>query len=227
MSWLDNQWVIGLGTGLVTTLITLGIGKFFASKKENREFLRRVEIANNEILHALRPLIAEQKEPTKAMIRSLVNSTARNFLLEPKDLLSVGEIIDALVREIMVNSFLSSHQKIEFSQVVYSLREEAPAVAVSEKKYRVLNFAPEVLAMMAGLMAAAFSLFAKESELDSKISENAIVIVYAVITSIVAMVAGYYWKRSTTGRPSVDGQKIIQLLRARKNRDVGKGLTDE
>lgn len=48
---LNNAWVTGIGGGIISSLIVFFVTRYFFSKREKREYLQKIETANNEILY--------------------------------------------------------------------------------------------------------------------------------------------------------------------------------
>jgi len=60
MGWLNNQWVIGIGTSIISGFLVFFFTRKFFTEKQNREYDQKIRTANNEILYAVRPLIVEK-----------------------------------------------------------------------------------------------------------------------------------------------------------------------
>lgn len=114
----NNSWVIGIVGGIISSTLVTFVTRKILSKKEEREYLQRLETANNEILYSLRPLVIDKEVPSKAIIKSILRATAQKYEVELDDLYSVSLLSDILIKEIVNNSFLSSEQKIEFTQII-------------------------------------------------------------------------------------------------------------
>lgn len=52
---IANPWIVGIGGGVISSLIVFFITKFFLSKKENKEYEQKVRLATNEVVYAVRP----------------------------------------------------------------------------------------------------------------------------------------------------------------------------
>jgi len=140
MSWYTNPWVIGtLGSipgGFFVNWLT---GKVLG-KRENREYLQKVSIANREVIYAIRPGISEGQIPSADVLHALVNATARRYGVEVFDLYSPSEIAEDLTKEVMDSSFISSAQKNEYCSRLANLGATAKgelSAAPSEISNRV------------------------------------------------------------------------------------------
>jgi len=119
-----NPWITGIGGGIISSLIVFFVTRYFFEKREKREYLQKIETANNEILYAVRPLIIEKKIPSKEILSAIKFSTAKKHGIKQEDLYNEYALSNDLINEIMANSFLSSDQKIELSNLLQTLKED-------------------------------------------------------------------------------------------------------
>jgi hypothetical protein len=121
---LNNPWVTGIGGGIVSSLIVFFVTRYFFNKREKKEYIQKIETANNEILYTIRPLIIEKKIPSKDILLAVKISTAKKHGVRHEDLYNEFSLSNDLINEIMGNSFLSSDQKIELSQLLQTMKED-------------------------------------------------------------------------------------------------------
>ncbi len=88
MNIFGNPWVIGIGGGIVSGIIVTLITRHLFSRREQKEYRQRIETANNEIIYAVRPSIAEKMLPSRSILDSLFSSTARKYAVTKSDLYS-------------------------------------------------------------------------------------------------------------------------------------------
>ena len=122
MEFFSNPWVVGIGGGLLSGLLVTLITRYLFSKRERREYLQKIATANNEIVYAIRPAIAEKVMPSTAMLDALFSATARKYSVDESDLYSKSSLANELIKEVMDNTFLSSQQKVEFCDLLSSLK---------------------------------------------------------------------------------------------------------
>lgn len=132
MSWLSNSWVIGIGGGVISGLLVMLFTRYLFSRREQREYRQKVETANNEIIYTIRPAIAEKVIPSSAMLEALFLATARKYGINSVDLLSRVGLANELMKEVMDNTFLSSHQKVEFCELLIGVKQ--PEAEVTPKR---------------------------------------------------------------------------------------------
>ncbi|MFW5701060.1 MAG: hypothetical protein ACOCWM_05160 [Cyclobacteriaceae bacterium] len=124
MEWLNNQWVIGIGTSIISGVLVFLFTRKFFTEKQKREYNQKIRTANNEILYAIRPLIVEKTKPETEILNAVLYSTARKYGVELVDIYDKTTLCDDLINEIMSNSFLSSDQKIELTKMINELKNE-------------------------------------------------------------------------------------------------------
>jgi hypothetical protein len=129
---LSNGWVIGIIGGLISSFVAAYFNDLRKSRRERKEIRQRIQIANNEIINSIRPLIAKKEATQPAHIDSLLRSTARKHDLNKEDLHSVSTLADDIITEIMDNAFLSPRQKTEYCKFASSIKDEASNTGSSD-----------------------------------------------------------------------------------------------
>jgi len=165
MDVFSNPWVVGIGGGIISGIMVTLITRYLFSKKEKREYLQKVETANNEILYSIRPSIAEKVFPSLDVIDSILVSTAKKYAVDKNDLYSVVTLSNDIVKEIMANSFLSSQQKVEFCELVSNLRKKHLEIREAElHKPETIKIvkedSSEFISLTMGAMTAATAIIA-------------------------------------------------------------------
>lgn len=113
---LNNTWVAGIGTGLLSGFLVTWVTNKLISKRDEKELARSIEAANKEVLYALRSEVSEEQVPTLEVVEALINATSRRHKLEARHLLRPKQIAEELIKEIMDSSFISSSTKKSFCE---------------------------------------------------------------------------------------------------------------
>lgn len=132
-TFFTNSWTIGIGGGVISGLIVFLVTSKIFSRRENREYLQKIRLANNELLYAIRPLVVEQKLPTIEMINSILISTSKKYSVQVNDLYKKDDIADDLTKEIMDNPFLTSESKLQYCQLTDAIKELGIVSKVKER----------------------------------------------------------------------------------------------
>ena len=122
---INNPWVIGIGGGIISSLIVFFVTQYISRKRGKREYMQKIEIANNDILYFIRPLIIDKKIPTREIISAIRFSTAKKYGIKEEDLYNETSLYNDLVTEIMANSFLSAEQKLEFCDLLKQMKSSS------------------------------------------------------------------------------------------------------
>lgn len=103
ISFLNNNWISGIVTGLIGAGIIAVINKF----RENKEYKKRIELATDELANTIEAFIPEDQMPKGKIIHSLFNSIAKKHLVKTKDMPSFSSTMDYLIHQVMTSNYLS------------------------------------------------------------------------------------------------------------------------
>ena len=68
LDFLQNQWVVGIGGGIISGIIVFFITKWLFQRKDNSKYLEQIANANLDIIRTLKPYIAEKGLPEKTIM---------------------------------------------------------------------------------------------------------------------------------------------------------------
>lgn len=121
---IANPWIVGIGGGVISSLIVFFITKFFLSKKENKEYEQKVRLATNEVVYAVRPLVIDKAIPANDVLAALRSAIAVKYGVKVSDVIGIKQLVSILVLEILSNSFLNSSQKNEYCNLLVTMKDE-------------------------------------------------------------------------------------------------------
>lgn len=121
---IANPWIVGIGGGVISSLIVFFITKFFLSKKENKEYDQKVRLATNEVVYAVRPLVIDKAIPANDVLTALRSAIAVKYGVKVSDVIGIKQLVSILVLEILSNSFLNSSQKNEYCNLLMTMKDE-------------------------------------------------------------------------------------------------------
>lgn len=121
---IANPWIVGIGGGVISSLIVFFITKFFLSKKENKEYEQKVRLATNEVVYAVRPLVIDKAIPANDVLAALRSAIAVKYGVKVSDVIGIKQLVSILVLEILSNSFLNSSQKNEYCNLLMTMKDE-------------------------------------------------------------------------------------------------------
>jgi len=124
---IDSPWFVGIVASLPSGLIVYGITSLFESRRNGKQIRERVNLANADVLQALRDLIGDNVLPPAAVIDALLNCSARRHSVNKEDLFAPRQIADEIITEILNNPFLSPRLKAENCGFVLQIVEAADA----------------------------------------------------------------------------------------------------
>ncbi|MBZ2174464.1 hypothetical protein K8M07_04315 [Schnuerera sp. xch1] len=122
--FLANSWVVGIIGGILSGFFVTWITRIIFSKRDNKEYFQKVLQANKEIIYSIRPTISEGDIPKREIINALISSNSLKYGIEVKDMFTLEQICDELIKEVMDSSFISSETKNEYCERLLSLRNQ-------------------------------------------------------------------------------------------------------
>ncbi|WP_276682430.1 hypothetical protein [Empedobacter brevis] len=214
--FFTNSWTIGIGGGIISGLIVFLVTSKIFSRRENKEYLQKIRLANNELLYAIRPLVVEQKLPTIEMVNSILISTSKKYNVQINDLYKKDEIADDLTKEIMDNPFLTSDSKLQYCKLTEEIKElgtvseqieksQDNIVYIEKDKLISKEFFSLTLALMTSLTVAILTLFIAKNDLITEIKTEKFDFVSIVtLLTIIPIV-------------SLSLSKVLELLKTKEN----------
>ena len=202
MNFLYNPWFIGIGGGIVSSLIVFFVTRAISNRKGNKEYLQRIKTANNEILYSVRPLVIDKRIPTSEIISAIRSSVSRRYGVRIEDLITDQSLYNDLVSEIMTNAFLSSEQKNEFCDLLKPTKANNPGVveyiekfSIQEKNYAVSRYVSMLLAIISFAMVLVATWFSTrvDTRTFNKVEDNVILVALSTITPILTMIAMMFY----------------------------------
>jgi len=202
-SIFTNPWIIGIGGGTVSGLVVFVITRVIFGRRENREYHQKVLAANRELLHGLRPTVAENQIPERNVIEAMHASTARRFGVMCKDMASIDELVEDLTMEVMESSFISSQVKAEFCQKISSLLERPAELEKANMPYefhslsrlraeqrgKLVTMVSATVAVMVGMTTALIPLLSKLT--DDVPREMSLYVLILAIPAMSAVMMAY------------------------------------
>lgn len=131
MGFLNNAWVIGIVTGILSGLLVTWLLNLFISKKKNREYQQQIANANREVIYSIRAGIPEDDIPVPEVIEALIHSTARRHSVDPSELYQPKELSEELIKEVMDSTFLSAAKKGQYCAALIPIGEKALTLAAN------------------------------------------------------------------------------------------------
>jgi hypothetical protein len=123
-SIVNNEWVIAIVGGLLTSYAVIFINNLRVSRHARADVRQRIQLANNEVLNRIRRLVAHKELLSSETINCVLRSTAGRYSLSSYELHTSQSLADEMESEILDNPFLSSKQKAPYLRLVSKLREE-------------------------------------------------------------------------------------------------------
>lgn len=167
---IANPWIVGIGGGVISSLIVFFITKFFLSKKENKEYEQKVRLATNEVVYAVRPLVIDKAIPANDVLAALRSAIAVKYGVKVSDVIGIKQLVSMLVLEILSNSFLNSSQKNEYCNLLMTMKDEpkqTPSNDVHKRKSERNLYISMMLSLLCFGMVLGSVVASKEKNVEN------------------------------------------------------------
>lgn len=167
---IANPWIVGIGGGVISSLIVFFITKFFLSKKENKEYDQKVRLATNEVVYAVRPLVIDKAIPANEVLAALRSAIAVKYGVKVSDVIGIKQLVSILVLEILSNSFLNSSQKNEYCNLLMTMKDEpkqTPSNDVHKRKSERNLYISMMLSLLCFGMVLGSVVASKEKNVEN------------------------------------------------------------
>lgn len=129
----NNPWFIGIGGGIVSSLLVYVITNIIVNKVSRKEYYSKVKEANREIIVLLIMSVSEERIPSLPVIKSLLKSLTRSYGIKEGDLNGLQETLEDLIKEIFETKFISNDKKNELSESLIELIDEHERVGYKKE----------------------------------------------------------------------------------------------
>lgn len=161
--FFQNNWVISIFAGALVTIIS----EMWKRWRSRTSYWQKVHLANRDILNTIESFTSEKDLPSAQILMSFHTSTARNYKVSLKDINSLNEVVDDLIRKVIESNFLSYVQKIDSSERLLNLKEDIVMLQLAneipdkikeiDKLHRQRQFS--ITSVLIGLITTLFSMF--------------------------------------------------------------------
>jgi hypothetical protein len=124
MELFSNPWIVGIGGSMISGILVGIITRYIFSGGVKKEYLHKIQAANNEILDVIRHSIAEKVFPLFEVIDSIRASISKKYGVSKSDLYNAITLCNDIVKEIMESPFLSSKEKVDFCDLVVGVKKQ-------------------------------------------------------------------------------------------------------
>ena len=138
MDIFKNTWFVGIATGIISGILVFFLTNWIAKKKGREDYYKQVMMANQSVITALKPYIAERGLPELEIFSSLIASTARMYSVEEKDMFTISVFCEELIREIISDIYVSTDKKKEYTDSLIVYKKEIDREN-SENKVQVVS----------------------------------------------------------------------------------------
>jgi hypothetical protein len=208
---LTNFWVVGIVGGILSGLSVAWITRIIFSKKDNKEYLRKVLQANKDVIFSVRATISDGDIPSREIISALISSNSIKYGIEVTNMFTIEQICDDLIKEVMDSSFISSKIKNEYCEKLITLKNQKVTdlkgipeeddfqnknvrSALEYRQQLITNMAM-ILGIMAALMSFGFTVFLSlDNEAIPRTFDNGSTYIIPIIVAFAAIIGAFVVK---------------------------------
>ena len=192
--FLSNSWVVSIVSGILVFFVT----NLFINVKNKSKSKKQIYDANINILNYIRGYVVDNGLPNQKIIEAVKKSVAREYNIKYADLLSIRELCEELVKDIIGNIYISNESRKNYINMLekYLIQSENiddKDIENNIEKYggKTFEYLSTVISLIAGIITAIGSILSKYI-IDGKVSsgkygiyEIVPVIVFVIIASIL------------------------------------------
>lgn len=193
----QNPWAIGVGGGVIGGFIIFFLTRWLINVRDNKEYLKTIELANGKVIETLIPYISDKGLPTIDVLNSIIATIAREYRLKVREMYSTSIICEELICGILSNFYVSNDKKEEYMNQLSKYKNELTSKetesrdkeflvrARAESAYRRrLNKQYSLLVSFASMfLIAGVMIFIVNIDKSLRFAINNCLIIYALVVS--------------------------------------------
>jgi len=216
-SFLTNNIIVAWVAPIFAAVVAPVIIRIITVRRKNKEFLKRVDSANGEILDTIRPFVIQRINLDKTEIHGIRKAVANKNGIQEKYLYSDFEIMNQLIYSIATTRFITEEDKKRLSENIIKM---FPAVneieneknAGIKKNVNIKGGIVQVI-LIVGLLV--FSLIAYNINPQKAEDSNSVLAIIVVLPIMAALILcmGFSWNVSIM-IPSLVANSTYEMLRS-------------
>lgn len=207
---IDNPWVVGILGGIPSGIIVWSITSLFSYFINRKHYYTKLRKINIEITNLLIMSVSEEKIPHYKIIESILESTARMNNLKIKDIKTVEQTYNDLIRAVYETNFIAidkklilsnevEKRKVEYLEVIHSSTQSQSIVNI-QPKFKSKLYLESLVTVLAtfATLGAFYSFLAEDLTSLSDINEEIIAFLMSAFVSLFsAMTVSMFFKKKT------------------------------
>lgn len=112
--FLSNSWVVSIISGIIVFVITNAV----ILLQNKRKHKKQIKDANLMILNRLRGYVVDNGLPQREIVNAIKSSIAREYDIKYEELLSIRELCEDLITDIIGNIYISNDNKVKYINIL-------------------------------------------------------------------------------------------------------------
>ena len=118
--FLSNSWVVSIVSGILVFIFT----NLFINVKNRSQSKKQINDANVNVLNYIRGYVVDNGLPNQKIIEAVKKSVAREYNIKYVDLLSIRELCEELVKDIIGNIYISNESRKKYITMLEDYLEQ-------------------------------------------------------------------------------------------------------
>lgn len=129
---LQNQWVVAIGSSVISGVIVFLVTEKFFKHSQNKENAKKIENANLEIISILTRCIVDGDLLKPEVAIAVQKSSCRRYGINENEVFSLEEIGEELLNDILKTPYISVKQKEEYAEKMIRYKLEVKSVKLDK-----------------------------------------------------------------------------------------------
>lgn len=195
--FLSNSWVVSIISGIIVFLLTNTIIMI----QNRRKHKKQISDANTMVLNRLRGYVVDNGLPQKDIINAVKSSTSREYNIKYDELLTIKELCEELITDIISNIYISNDNKVKYINMLKDFLNEKSNIEekilnskqtndsikkiIFNSRFEIITSIIASLSTVIGVFLASLNMPQKDLDKSLDVNSDIIAVVSFVFLSII------------------------------------------
>ncbi len=155
---LNNTWFVSIVGGILSGILSYVITTVFIEKRGKQQFLKIVSQSNQDVINYLRNYVVDNKIPSITVINAVKSGISKQNNIDIQYLLSVKNICELLITEIISNVYISSSSKEVYIKMLEKYMEDNKDEIEEDNRAIATTYKADIFKKLVPIVSFATSL---------------------------------------------------------------------